>query len=129
MCVFVICQALFCVEVTLFFSLLPRLILHCSAPSFSNCLVIGSKTGIYAPAWDQIHGKGIGTNNIQNWKLCHCWDLYFLWSAGEDMCIFVCIEVAAATGVANLPDGGGGFLPSVHFLSANPRYLSLLQGS
>jgi len=44
------------------------------------------------------------------------------------MCISVCIKAAAATGIANLPDGGGGFLPSVHLLSANPSYLSLVQG-
>lgn len=45
------------------------------------------------------------------------------------MCVSVCIKAAAATGVGNLPDGGGGFLPSVHLLSANPSYLSLVQGS
>lgn len=45
------------------------------------------------------------------------------------MCIIVRIKAAAATGVANLPDGGGGFLPSVYLLSANPSYLSLVQGS
>lgn len=43
--------------------------------------------------------------------------------------MFVRIKAAAATGVGNLPDGGGVFLPSVHLLSANPSYLSLVQGS
>lgn len=43
---------------------------------------------------------------------------------------FLCTKAAAATGVVgNLPDGGGGFLPSVHLLSANPRYPNLVQGS
>lgn len=41
----------------------------------------------------------------------------------------VFIKAAALTGVVNLPDGGGGFLSTVHLLSANPRYLSLMQGS
>lgn len=43
------------------------------------------------------------------------------------MWILVFIKAVAATGVVNLPDGGGGFLPSVHLLCANPRYLSLIR--
>ena len=44
------------------------------------------------------------------------------------MCIFVCIKAAAATGVANLPDGGGGFLPSVHPPQCQPQLSKLGAG-
>lgn len=65
MCVFIICQALFSGEVTLYFSLLLTLVLHLVSGSiFKEHLVIGGKAGIYAAAWDQTHSKGIGTNNI-----------------------------------------------------------------
>lgn len=95
---------------------------------FQRAWVTGSKAGIYASACDKTHRKRKGTTNMNLKVLPLLRPLFSLFWRGGYVGFGV-HQSRCATGVANLPDGEGGFLPSVHLLNANRSYLSLMQGS